>query len=265
MRDPEPALAKNIVQSLLTIFVEGSLGDKRKETDSAERFLASEVQNYEQRLREAEDRLKQFKKANLGMMPGQGGDYYQRTEAAQSELQRAELQLNVAVNRRDELKRQLDSADKEYADSGGAAAGPASELDMRIQNLQESMDELLLKYTERHPDIIEIKRTIERFEERKAEEAELAVDDDSVSPGLVANPVRQQLKMVLGEAEAEVAANRAVLANARVNVEKMKEFVDHRLSVETQLKSLNRDYALIKSQLRPDVGETRISAPFGKG
>jgi polysaccharide chain length determinant protein (PEP-CTERM system associated) len=248
--DPEPALAKNIVQSLLTIFVEGSLGDKRKETDSAERFLANEVQNYEQRLREAEDRLKEFKKANLGMMPGQGGDYYQRMEAAQSELQRAELQLNVAVNRRDELKRQLESADEEYEDSmdllGGAADGPAAELDMRIQNLQEAMDELLLKYTERHPDVIEIKRTIERLEERKAEEEALAVEDDAVSPGLVANPVRQQLKMVIGEAEAQVAANRAVLTSARVNVEKMKEFVDHRLGVETQLKSLDRDYSLIK-------------------
>ncbi len=249
--DPEPALAKNIVQSLLTIFVEGSLGDKRKETDSAERFLASEVQNYEQRLRESEDRLKQFKKANLGMMPGQGGDYYQRTEAAQSELARAELALNIAVNRRDELKRQLESADEEYEDSmaslAGMAEGPLSELDMRIENLYEVLDELLLKYTERHPDVIEVKRTIERLEKRRAEEESLVEEDEAISPGLVENPVRQQLKMMLGEAEGEVAASRAVVENAKINVEKMKEFVDHRLGVETQLKSLNRDYSLVKS------------------
>ena len=264
--DPAPALAKNVVQSLLTIFVEGSLGDRRKETDSAERFLETEAKNYEKRLREAEDKLKQFKKANLGMMPGQGGDYYQRVEAAQSALERAKLQLNVAVNRRDELRRQLDSVDEEYEESmdlfGGGLDGPMTELDMRIQNLNESLDELLLRYTERHPDVIEIKRTIERLEERKAEEEAALVEDGGVSPEIVANPVRQQLKMMLGEAEAEVAARRAVVANARVTIEKMKEFVDHRLAVETQLKSLNRDYALIKSnyeQMLAKLESVRLS------
>jgi len=68
--------------------------------------------------------------------------------------------------------------------------------------------------------------------------------------------------MVLGEAEAQVAASRAVLENARVNVEKMQEFVDHRLSVETQLKSLNRDYSLIKSnynQMSAKLESLRLS------
>src|SRR5260221_507146 len=34
-----PQDAKRVVQSLLTMFVEGGLGDKRKDTDSAQRFI----------------------------------------------------------------------------------------------------------------------------------------------------------------------------------------------------------------------------------
>src|SRR5688572_23401661 len=36
--EANPQEAKRVVQSLLTIFVEGSLGDKRKDSDSARRF-----------------------------------------------------------------------------------------------------------------------------------------------------------------------------------------------------------------------------------
>jgi len=41
--DKNPQESKRIVQSLLTLFVEGSLGDKRKDTDSARRFLEDQL------------------------------------------------------------------------------------------------------------------------------------------------------------------------------------------------------------------------------
>ena len=59
--DRNPQLAKNIVQSLLTIFVESTLGSSRKDTDTAQNFLDKQIKAYEDRLAAAEDRLKQFK------------------------------------------------------------------------------------------------------------------------------------------------------------------------------------------------------------
>ena len=50
-RDGDPVLAKNIVQSLLTIFAEKMAGSSRAEMDSAQRFLDDEIASYRDQLR----------------------------------------------------------------------------------------------------------------------------------------------------------------------------------------------------------------------
>src|SRR6478672_9282516 len=60
-RDADPGQARKVVQSLLTIFVESSLGDKRQDTQTAVKFLDTQIKNYEQQLQAAEGRIKDFK------------------------------------------------------------------------------------------------------------------------------------------------------------------------------------------------------------
>ena len=70
--NPNPQEAKRVVQSLLTIFVEGSLGDKRKDSDTARRFLDEQLKVYSERLIAAENAVTEFKRKNLGLMMREG-------------------------------------------------------------------------------------------------------------------------------------------------------------------------------------------------
>ncbi|MCF6209974.1 MAG: chain length-determining protein [Gammaproteobacteria bacterium] len=249
--DKEPELAKQVVQSLLTIFVETSLGDTRKDTDIAQRFLDGQIEEYETRLFSAEEALKEFKRENVGMMPREGQEYYQQMQGAIAKLSAAQLELSETVRRRDELRRQLLGEEPTFGMVPQTPAQQAtnSALSARIQNLQTRLDELLLQYTDRHPDVAAIKRTIETLEAQKTEELAQVAKLNSPSTAQSAvetNPVYQQLRISLGDAEASVVALQVRVDRFQEDVNRLKTMVNTIPQVEAELKRLNRGYAINK-------------------
>src|SRR5256885_897044 len=66
-RDADPNQARRVVQSLLGIFVESSLGDKRLDTQTAVKFVDDQIKHYEEALKAAESRVKEFKLKYIGV------------------------------------------------------------------------------------------------------------------------------------------------------------------------------------------------------
>lgn len=250
--DQDPKVAKKIVQSTLTLFVEQTLGDSREDSDTAHKFLDQQIKEYEERLAAAEVARENYKRTNYGLLPGQGGDPYTQLTALGAQLEEAKMGVQEAIDRRNEIERQLQNEEPLFTDYGGtdSAALPASPLDQRIQALQGKLDEMLFRYTNNHPDVIALKRTIKDLEiqrkkldeEKKADPA-LAADNS----GKEANPIFQQTKIALGDADANVASLTSRVKIFEEKIEKLKREMDDRLKVETQLQGLNRDYNTIRS------------------
>ncbi|BCX82158.1 hypothetical protein MIT9_P1743 [Methylomarinovum caldicuralii] len=245
--DADPQVAKRLVQSMLTVFVEEALGETRRDSDSAQRFLEQQIREYEHRLRAAEKAIEDFKRKNYGLLPGQGGDLYSGLKAVHEQLEEAKLALQEAVNRRNEIARQLEDEEPMFAEFG--AGQSLSPLETRIQELQARLDDLLLRYTDKHPEVITLRRHIAQL--RKQQEQEMAAGDegeteDFLGGGGEANPVFQQMKITLSEADANVASLQARVKAYEKKIQTIKEQMDARLRVETELKNLNRDYGTVK-------------------
>src|SRR5436309_1599157 len=73
-RDTDSTQAQRVVQSLLGIFVESSLGDKKQDTQTTVKFVDDQIKRYEESLRAAENRLKEFKLKYIGVADSEGQD-----------------------------------------------------------------------------------------------------------------------------------------------------------------------------------------------
>ena len=80
-RDIDPDVSVSVVKSLLDSFINQSVGGSRGDAESAQKFLMDQISDYEARLTAAEQRLADFKKQNVGLMPDQRGGYYERLQA----------------------------------------------------------------------------------------------------------------------------------------------------------------------------------------
>src|SRR3546814_756529 len=91
-QDTDPERAYGVVQALLTIFVEGNLGRSRQDFDTAEQFIDRQIEEYEARLLEAENRLARFKQENIDVVLGEGS-YLSRATAANNRMEQLEQAL----------------------------------------------------------------------------------------------------------------------------------------------------------------------------
>lgn len=242
-QDENPELAKKVVQALLTIFVESSLGKTRQDIASSQKFIEEQLQQYQQKLVDAENALKEFKQKHVGVMPGQGGDYYAKLEAAATQLRQAELDLSEATNRRNQLKRQLADEEPELA-AAAAVVSTSSEVDGRIQALEKQMDSLRLQYTDLHPDIQSTKRLIAKLEEQKKQE--IAARKADPSGAKIQNPVYQQLTIAIAEADATVASLQARVNEFRARYGTLRKASNMIPQVEQEYTQLTRDYEVYK-------------------
>ncbi|GJL76249.1 MAG TPA: GNVR domain-containing protein [Nitrosomonas sp.] len=256
-----PVLAKDIVQSLLTIFVEEGLDGKKDDSSSALRFIDQQIAAYEEKLIVAENALTEFKQRNIGLLPGQRGDYYTQLLKADEDMKQAQLALREAEKGRDAIRRQISGDEpvfvlEPFALEEESIVNP--EIDARIGNLNEKLDNLRLNYTELHPDIVSTKRLIAQLEEQKREEAKRNYSGNK-DPGRNYSPMLQQLNVALADAEALVASMAARVEEYTARYERLQSMSTAIPQVEAEFTQLNRDYDVNKANYERLL-ERRVSA-----
>jgi polysaccharide chain length determinant protein (PEP-CTERM system associated) len=187
-------------------------------------------------------------------MPDDGGDYYARLQASLSAVRQTEQEIRQLEERRDELQRQIEGEEPVFgimtttsAQSGACSQAP------QLAQLQGELAILEVNFTDRHPRIVALRETIAVLSERCTAEIEAAraagfSSGTPATDALDTNPVYQNLRIQLSDAEVELAALRATLQTQQRDVARLRADVDKIGAVETDLKRLNRDYGVIQSR-----------------
>jgi len=256
-RDRDPTTAKNVVQSLLTIFAEKTAGSSRADMDNAQRFLDSEINSYRDQLRAAEKRRAELAQqypdiiSNRPPDSGTSGDESpSRVDQARAAVARLKLDLADAVTKRDALQKELAAVPPtlsvERAPQVIVTGGRLSPIDERLQEIRRNLDSLLLKYTDDHPDVKAARTQIAQLEAEGAKSSVAAGKSAGATKGEIPNPVYEQIKVRLVDAEAAVAAVQRRLDEARSDQERIEKVAASAPGVLVQAQDLDRDYSILK-------------------
>ena len=257
-RDQQQRRAHDVVQALMTMFVQNNLGRSRQDMEVARDFLAQQIAEYENKLDTAERTLAVFKQENMELLPGQSG-LQNALANAQAQLALRRSELSDALTRERLLAKELANTPATLTQQAGAfGAGPPTGVEARIMAVRGRLEELRARYTDQHPDVQAAERQmmglLEELEAESGPAAGLGGDalgraGPTVPAGIqTPNPTYGELRILLVEQRATVETLRRRIEESANDVTQIRSRLEQVPEVEAQLQKLNRDYEVWKSK-----------------
>ena len=240
-RNPDQQTALKVVNLLLETFVKAARTGKTSDTQHAVDFIDQEITKAKETLLKTETALKEFKIQHIEVMPNLAQDYVARSADIQRELQTARLEYRQAVNSRSAIRARLEAI-PEYVPAGGSQTdGGGSETERRLEAARKKLDDLLVRYTDAHPDVINTRSTIRDLERELVRESNRPADPRP-GRGKVPNRLYQEMSIAMAEADAKVASLAARVSEAEAQSKRAREIALAIPKVEAEYIQLNRDY-----------------------
>ncbi|MFM2118985.1 MAG: hypothetical protein RL722_453 [Pseudomonadota bacterium] len=280
-RDTDPQRAERVVKGLVTLFIGAGADTKRRDSEDASRFIDEQIKTYESKLSAAEAKLKDFKLRNMDVATG-NNDSFARMTALSEDIDKLRVQAAAAQRSRDALRTELAH---EPAQLPVEAPPPVPvqpqgsvtpELDARIDGQRRQLDDLLRRYTDQHPDVLNVRRTIGQLEAQRRQEQEqrqreaqqarqaaLAAAPKAPQGGAAAtSPIYQRLRVALAESEANYSALQGQIEAQQRRIDVIRSQATKAPQAEAELAQLNRDYDIIRKNYEQLVSR-REAASLG--
>lgn len=245
-------LAENVVSSALNIFMENTLGENRTDTNEAQKFLDAQIKEYESRLVTAETKLTEFRQKYSDILPNSSGGYYSQLSQAKENLKAIELQVKEKETQLASVKSQLSNQNSSTSSAIKGSSSIQTTYDSRIEELQATLDNLQLRYTDMHPDVKEVKRRLEQLNTLRDKEVAdyLAAQnsDGAESLQLSSNPVVQEVQIQYNQLQNELASLNVRSDDAKAKVQDLENKIHILPEIEQELVALNRGYDITKQK-----------------
>ena len=259
-RNSTPKLAYDVVQGILSIFVESKVGANRADMENARVFLQQQISQYERQLREAEARRADFHTKYNDLLPSDAG--VSRLDSARSEVRALEGQLKDVLTKRDMMRREmstmpatlsLDSDTRPVILPGGF--GTAAAENAQLAQAEAHLADLRLRYTDQHPDVVAARNQVAALKAAAAaappqqSAAAMAAQQLAALPKPVSrtvpNPVYEQMRMQLFEQETVIASLQRQIADGTAERDRLEGIAHNAPGLQAEYANLNRDYDVL--------------------
>lgn len=241
-----PKLAKQIVDKLISIFVDQNLSDDRTDTQSTLRFLDGQVAQLQTRLADADAKRTAFQTQYLGSLPGTG-TLQDRMAAARTQMAQIDSDLAGAQTSLAAINGQMAGAQPTVAGPTGVVGGPAR---ARLAAIEGQLADARAKgYTESHPDVVALKSQL------AAARAAANSEPLGAGGGGQPNPIYLSLKSMQADKQAAVAALNARKSQLQGDINAIVAKLNGDPAVASEQGQIERDYQVLKDKYDALLGQ----------
>lgn len=240
-----PKTARAVVQKLIDIFVEQNLAGDRDETSSSLRFLDAQLAERQKQLADAEAKRADFQNRYLGSLPGTGS-LSDRMSAARAQMAQVENDLAAAQSGLAAVNGQMAGTSASIAGSAGTA-GPAR---ARLAAIQGQLADAQARgYTDRHPDVIALRRQLAA--------AQVAARNEPLGAGGggSSNPLYLSLKSMQAEKQAQVASLTMRKNQLQSDLDQLTAKLAGNPAVAAEQSQIENDYQVLKDAYAKLLGD----------
>jgi protein tyrosine kinase modulator len=242
-KDKDPEKVMRIANALASYFIDENLKAREIQALGTSSFLDEELNSIRKELVAQELKLKEYREKYMGGLPEQLESNLRILDRLQEQLNTRQVSLADARNRLAMIKSQISedqrmpSQSDSLTNNGQVSTG--SEESLTPNQARARLAYLETRYTEKHPDIIRIKKIISEFEKKNVK------DDQETSEELQYIPAN--MRMQLGEITAEIKTCEEDISNLNAQIRTYQARVENTPKKEQELLSLERDYDNIKA------------------
>jgi polysaccharide chain length determinant protein (PEP-CTERM system associated) len=280
----DPGTVMKVTNKLASMFIEENLKFRESRVGGTAEFISKELEAAQSNLKKKEDTVRRFKEKNMGQLPEQLEANLRILERLQQQFKTTSDNLSAAEDRIVLLQNQIEQVmDRQsgggfssrtlttrrsltQAESAQLESKGEQSLAAQLNGLKKDLANAEFKYTESHPDVVELKRKIaaleprvrkqeeereRRLRELREREEETAADSNSQAPLTFLDPAAQRLitqyKAQFKEAQLEAKRLKEEMGSLREQIALFQRRIEETPKREQEMVQINRDYELLRT------------------
>lgn len=259
-----PEKAKQVASRLASLFIEQNLQVREQQAMGTKSFITAEAERLRKELEEQETTVNQFKAARRFELPDQLDTNLRTLEQLRRELEASTLRLSSLQERKGILQKQMVESDILGMDllgigslsmgsspnDGGGVGNP------RLEIKKRELETLLQSYSNKHPDVVRLRKEIQGLEAEKKE----APASNSANPSKTAtssvNPLKQVLQTQISDIDAEIQTLRSQHERLRSQIGTIQARVDNTSINGIELSKISRGYEITLRKYQDLLGKS---------
>jgi polysaccharide chain length determinant protein (PEP-CTERM system associated) len=237
-----PEIARRVAARLAALFIEENIKVREQQASGTTNFISTEAERLRRELEEQEAEVNRFRARYWYELPENRAANIAALERARSELENTVSRLLTLQDRRAALEKQLAEGEiiaTELSMLGTKGEGQAFGISGNLSRINE-LELLMQKYSDKHPDVIRLKREIEATREESSTQVPVKTKSE---PGLATRyTLRTMLTGQITELKGEINALQIKAEKLRPEISQLQARVDNTPLRAIEVSKITRNY-----------------------